>query len=94
MVPIELAGKVALVTGSARGIGRAAALELARAGADLVVTWASNEAAGRAVAAEIEALGRAALHLHEEAREAGWEDEQLLEALAHVALARFANLMR
>lgn len=32
-------------------------------------------------------------HLHEEAREAGWEDEQILEAIAHVALCSFANLV-
>ena len=32
-------------------------------------------------------------HLHEEAREAGWEDEQVLEAVAHVALNGFANLV-
>jgi alkylhydroperoxidase family enzyme len=32
-------------------------------------------------------------HLHEEAREAGWEDEQILEAIAHVALATFGNLV-
>jgi alkylhydroperoxidase family enzyme len=33
------------------------------------------------------------MHLHEEAREAGWEDEQILEAVAHVALAGFANMV-
>jgi alkylhydroperoxidase family enzyme len=34
-----------------------------------------------------------ALHLHEEAREGGWSDEQILEAVAHVSLASFANLI-
>jgi alkylhydroperoxidase family enzyme len=34
-----------------------------------------------------------ALHLHEEAREAGWSDEQILEAVAHVSLATFTNLI-
>ncbi|MBA2419854.1 MAG: carboxymuconolactone decarboxylase family protein [Thermoleophilaceae bacterium] len=34
-----------------------------------------------------------ALHLHEEAREAGWSDEQILEAVAHAALAQFSNLL-
>jgi alkylhydroperoxidase family enzyme len=34
-----------------------------------------------------------AVHLHEEAREAGWTDEQILEAVAHVSLAGFANLI-
>lgn len=33
------------------------------------------------------------LHLHEEAREAGWSDEQILEAVAHVALSLFATLV-
>ena len=33
------------------------------------------------------------LHLHEEAREAGWTDEQLLEAVSHVALNQFSNLL-
>ena len=33
------------------------------------------------------------LHLHEEAREAGWSDEQILEAVANVALASFGNLI-
>ena len=34
-----------------------------------------------------------ALHLHEEAREAGWSDEQILEAVSHVALGLFATLV-
>jgi alkylhydroperoxidase family enzyme len=34
-----------------------------------------------------------ALHLVEEAREAGWSDDQILEAVAHVSLASFANLI-
>jgi alkylhydroperoxidase family enzyme len=33
------------------------------------------------------------LHLHEEAREAGWTDEQVLEAISHAALNSFANLV-
>jgi alkylhydroperoxidase family enzyme len=33
------------------------------------------------------------MHLHEEAREAGWSDEQILEAVAHVSLASFTNLI-
>ena len=37
----------------------------------------------------VEGDGRAPMHLHEEAREAGWEDEQLLEAIAYVALETF-----
>jgi len=41
----------------------------------------------------LETDGPPPLHLHEEAREAGWSDEQILEAVAHVALASFANLV-
>jgi alkylhydroperoxidase family enzyme len=37
--------------------------------------------------------GPPSMHLHEEAREAGWEDEQILEAVSHVALATFTNLV-
>lgn len=47
----------------------------------------------RYVNALLEAEGAPKLHLHEEAREAGWEDEQILEAVAHVALNSFANLV-
>ena len=52
-----LAGKVASVTGGARGIGRAIALELARQGADLFITYRTNEALARAAEHEIEAYG-------------------------------------
>jgi alkylhydroperoxidase family enzyme len=47
----------------------------------------------RYVEALLRGAGPPALHLHEEAREAGWSDEQILEAVAHVALARFGNLV-
>jgi alkylhydroperoxidase family enzyme len=41
----------------------------------------------------LESEGSPPLHLHEEAREEGWSDEQILEAVAHVALAGFGNLV-
>jgi NAD(P)-dependent dehydrogenase (short-subunit alcohol dehydrogenase family) len=56
----SLNGKVALVTGAGRGIGRAVALSLAKAGADIALT-ARNTERLQAVAKEVEALGRKAL---------------------------------
>jgi enoyl-[acyl-carrier protein] reductase III len=63
MIEKALAGKVALVTGSSRGIGRAIALELARHGADLAVHYLRKHGAAAEVVAEIEALGRQAIAL-------------------------------
>ncbi len=60
---LALEGKVALVTGGSRGIGRAIALELARRGADVAVNYAHNAEAAQRVVAEIEALGRRAVAL-------------------------------
>jgi len=56
----ELDGKTALVTGGSRGIGRSIALALASEGADVALTYRANEDRARAVAGEIEALGRKA----------------------------------
>ncbi|KAK4936111.1 Elsinochrome reductase 1 [Elasticomyces elasticus] len=53
-----LTGKVALVTGSGRGMGRETALELARRGADVVVNYANSSKAADELVAEIKALGR------------------------------------
>ena len=47
----------------------------------------------RFIKALLTSEGAPPLHLHEEAREAGWSDEQILEAVAHVALASFGNLV-
>ena len=56
----ELSGKVALVTGSSRGIGRAIALAMAEAGADVAVHYAHRRAAADEAAQQVQALGRRA----------------------------------
>jgi len=66
----SLAGRVALVTGASRGLGRGFALALARAGADLAIT-ARDPADCDATRREVEALGRRALPLPLEVREEG-----------------------
>jgi NAD(P)-dependent dehydrogenase (short-subunit alcohol dehydrogenase family) len=55
---VRLKDKIILITGASKGIGRALALGMAREGADVVVNYHSDEAGARAVAREIEALGR------------------------------------
>jgi len=55
--------KIAIVTGSSRGLGRNTALNIARQGSDVVVTYHSQADAALAVVAEVEALGRKAVAL-------------------------------
>lgn len=57
----DLKGKVALVTGASRGIGRHIALQLARRGADVAINYRSRQSEGDEVAKEIEATGVRAL---------------------------------
>ncbi|QBD77898.1 3-oxoacyl-[acyl-carrier-protein] reductase [Ktedonosporobacter rubrisoli] len=55
---LPLAGRIALITGSGQGIGRAAAQRLAQAGADIVINYRSNTTAAAEAQSSIEALGR------------------------------------
>ena len=56
----DLTGKLALITGGGRGIGRAIALELARRGADVLVTYVRHPEAALSVASEVRSHGRSA----------------------------------
>ncbi len=58
---LTFSGKIALVTGSGRGIGRAIALYMARHGADVIVNFFRNRTPAEETIAEIEKLGRRAL---------------------------------
>lgn len=55
---IDLSGKVAMITGSSRDIGRGCALEMARAGADICVNYHSHGDEAQQVAEEVRTIGR------------------------------------
>jgi 3-oxoacyl-[acyl-carrier protein] reductase len=83
----ELSGKVAIVTGAGRNIGRAIALQLAQDGALIVVNARSNKAEADKVVAEIEAAGgKAAAHIGDVA------DVKAVEDMAQLALSRFGRI--
>ncbi|WP_417677351.1 SDR family NAD(P)-dependent oxidoreductase [Pseudodonghicola sp.] len=64
-----MTGKIALITGGSRGLGRNAALHLARAGLGIVLTYNSNAEAADAVLAEIAAAGGTAVALRLDTRD-------------------------
>jgi 3-oxoacyl-[acyl-carrier protein] reductase len=79
----ELAGRVALVTGAGRNIGRAIALELAAAGAGVAVNARSSREEAEAVAAEIRAAGGDAIAVLADVTDASAVEAMVARTLAH-----------
>lgn len=79
---MNLTGKVALVTGASRGIGQATAIDLAKAGADIVVNFIGNEAVAQETVAAIEALGRKAIKIKADVGNADEVQAMVDEAVA------------
>jgi citronellol/citronellal dehydrogenase len=91
----SLKGRVAIVTGASRGIGRALALGLAGEGCDVVIAAKSIESTEKlpgsifSVAAEVEALGVRALPVRVDVR-----DTDQIEAMTATTLERFGRIDR
>jgi 3-oxoacyl-[acyl-carrier protein] reductase len=83
----DLAGKVAIVTGAGRNIGRAIALQLAQAGAAVVVNARSNKVEAGVVVAEIEAAGGKALSVLGDVA-----DPNAVAALAEATIKKFGRI--
>lgn len=77
-----LTGKVAVVTGGSRGIGRAIAIALAQAGADVAIFYAGNQAAAEQTLAEIEKTGRKGLSLQVDVSNAEQVESAMKEVMA------------
>lgn len=82
-----LLNKVAIVTGASRGLGAAVAMELAKRGANLVLTYNSKKLEAEKVAKEIESLGRQTLVL-----KARGTDRVAPEAIVNSTVKKFGHI--
>jgi 3-oxoacyl-[acyl-carrier protein] reductase len=83
----KLEGKIALVTGSSRGIGRGIALAFAREGADVAVNYRRDEAAAQETVRAIEGMGHKAVAIR-----ADVSDWPQVQAMVERSLAHFGHL--
>ena len=84
---MKLAGRSAIVTGGNRGIGRAVALELARAGANVAIVYRRDEASANETVSEIKGLGREAFSSNTDVR-----DNDAVEKMTAEAIDRFGKV--
>jgi len=84
----DLTGKVALVTGGSRGLGRAIALAFAGQGADVAVNYRGNAAAAEEVVAAIKGLGREATAIQGDTS----DGREACEAIVKAAVDRFGKI--
>jgi len=83
----EIVNKVALVTGSGRGIGRAIAIELAKKGFSVVVNSDKNPQEGVKVVEEIEKIGQRAIYI-----QADVSDPDQVEKIVKKAINKFGRI--
>ncbi|MGG3913174.1 3-oxoacyl-[acyl-carrier-protein] reductase [Bacillus sp. es.034] len=84
---MNLEGKVALVTGASRGIGREIALELAREGCHVAVNYAGSEAKANEVVDEIKSMGREAI-----AVQCNVSDAEGVQAMVKETIGEFGSI--
>jgi glucose 1-dehydrogenase len=84
---MDLSGKVILVTGASKGIGRGCAIECARAGADVAINYRSEDGTAQSAAEEIRTLGRKALLLRGDV-----SDQKTVENLVARTAQEFGRL--
>ena len=84
---VQLEGKVALITGASRGIGRATAVEMARAGANVVINYYSHGDEAEAVADEVRSLGREAITF-----QADVSDRDAVEKMVAAGVDKFGHI--
>ena len=84
---VDMTGRVALITGSSRGIGRGCAVEMARAGANIAVNYHSHPDDAEDVAKEVRALGGEAIVV-----QADVSDRAAVDRMVEAAVSRFGRL--